>query len=451
VATEILRGPAGEGFAGLGPSNDQTRMVTSFSVLSLALGTMLGTQALAAAQSLESSAAPGSVMPIVVEAGRPLRLALDRRTTIKRVGQSVTATLVDPVYVHDRIVLKAGTRAVGHVETLQSPSRTSRLRAMLGGDFSAHRRVSVQFDALVLDNGRRMEIRTGATQGVEHIGLSVAGARKRSGRSERFEDTAIRALPYHRQFLSKGTMYAASLLVPLDFGTAEHVPHAPPGTPPAPDSRLTARLLTPLGSATSPRGTPVEAVLTQPLFSTTGAVILPEGARLAGEVTFSKRAGHFRRSGQLRFLLTRVTVPGQTSDTVRASMHSVESGDASRLSIDEEGGVSTTSSPARFATPALAALALAGTFHGRLDFDTDGAGPETEYGGVASSTAGGFIGMSVFGIAVNQIGRPVVIATTSLGLVRSLYATVFARGAEIAFPADTTLQLQISPASFRRE
>jgi len=166
-------------------------------------------------------------------------------------------------------------------------------------------------------------------------------------------------------------------------------------------------------------------------------------------VTFSKRAGHFRRSGQLRFLLTGVTVPGQTSEPLRASVHGLESGDASRLSIDEEGGVTTTSSPARFATPALAALALAGTFHGRLDFDTDGAGPETEYGGVASSTTGGFIGMSVFGIAVNQIGRPVVIATTSLGLVRSLYATVFARGAEIAFPADTTLQLQISPASFR--
>jgi hypothetical protein len=417
--------------------------------LSMTLAALVNAQTLAVAQSLEPRVAPESVVPIVVEAGRPLRLALDRRTTIKRVGQAVTATLVDPVYVHDRIVLNAGTRAVGHIETLESPSSTGRLRAMLGGDFSAHRRVSVRFDALVLDNGRRMEIRTAATEGVERVGLSVAGEHKRSGRSERFKDTAMRALPYHRQFLPRGTMYAASLLVPLDFGTAEHVPHAPPGTLPAPDSRLTVRLLTPLGSATAPQGTPVETVLTQPLLSATGAVILPEGTKLAGEVTLSKRARHFRRSGQLRFLLSRVTLPGQSLDTVRASLHGVESGDASRLAIDEEGGVSITKSPARFATPALAALALAGTFHGRLDFDTDGAGPETEYGGVASSTAGGFIGMSVFGIAVNQIGRPVVIATTSLGLVRSLYATVFARGAEIAFPADTTLHLQISPASFR--
>jgi hypothetical protein len=42
-----------------------------------------------------------------------------------------------------------------------------------------------------------------------------------------------------------------------------------------------------------------------------------------------------------------------------------------------------------------------------------------------------------------------VIATTSIGLARSLYTTVFARGAEVRFPVNTPLTLQLSPASVR--
>ena len=423
------------------------RITIALRRLTLAGAALLAVPSFGAAQAAEPSAPLESLVPLVVEAGRPLRFALDRRTTVKEVGQSVPATLVDAVWVHDRIVLPAGTTAIGRIVTLASPPGGTRARLMLGGDFSAHRRVSVQFEALVLADGRRVEIRTGATEGVERMALKMSGKQKQSNRSARLKDMAIRALPYHRQFLPKGTVYAAALLAPLDFGTAEHLAHAPPGTPPAPDSRLEARLLAPLGSATTSEGAPVEAVLTQPLLSAAGAVILPEGTKLAGEVTRATRARHFRRSGQLRFLLTKVTILGLAPDSLRASLQGVESGDANRLSIDEEGGVRTTSSPARFAMPALAALSLAGTMHGRVDLDTDGLGPETEYGGVVSSTTGGFIGMSVAGVALNQLGRPAVIVTTSIGLARSLYATVFARGREITFPVNTPLKLQISPAS----
>lgn len=401
------------------------------------------------AAALQAQEPLESLVPLVVEAGRPLRFALDRRTTVEEVGQSIAATLVDPVYVHDRVVLPAGTSATGRIVALVSPPGSVRARLMLGGDFSAHRRVRVQFESLTLPDGRQLEIRSGATEGVERVGLKMFAKQKRADRSERLKDNAVRALPYHRQFLPKGTIYAAALLSPLDFGTAAHLPHAPPGTPPAADSHLEARLLTPLDSATTSQGTAVEAVLTRPLLSSAGGVILPEGTKLAGEVTLSKPARYFRRSGQLRFLLTRVAIPGASADNLRASLQGVETGDADRLAIDEEGGVTSTSSPARFATPALAALSLAGTLHGRVDLDTDGLGPETEYGGVVSSTTGGFIGMSAAGIALNQIGRPVVIATTSIGLARSLYATVFARGREIVFPMNMPITLQISPASLR--
>src|SRR5882672_2880551 len=71
---------------------------------------------------------------LVVEAGTPLRVALDQRVKVNHVGQAVTATVVEPVYAFDRIVVPAGARVVGHLEKLVGPSKGARLRAMLAGD-----------------------------------------------------------------------------------------------------------------------------------------------------------------------------------------------------------------------------------------------------------------------------------------------------------------------------
>jgi hypothetical protein len=91
------------------------------------------------------------------------------------------------------------------------------------------------------------------------------------------------------------------------------------------------------------------------------------------------------------------------------------------------------------------ALALAGTMHNHLDYDTDGAGPETAYGGVGSSTVGGFLGFGVFGICLNQFGRPVTTVTAAVGLARTLYSSVFAKGREISFQTDTLIQVELAP------
>ena len=201
--------------------------------------------------------------------------------------------------------------------------------------------------------------------------------------------------------------------------------------------------MTPIGSATSARGTPIEAVLTRPVLSTDQRLILPEGTRLTGEVMLVKRARWFHRHGQLRFLFERVQPPDQTPETLLASLYAVQSRQADRVTVDEEGGTTSTSSKLRFAAPALAALALVGTFQGRLDYDTDGAGPETKYGGVGSDTVGGLLGAGLLGVAINQLGRPATITTTVLGLGRTVYSSVIAKGREISFPADTAIQLQL--------
>src|SRR6266702_4222290 len=56
------------------------------------------------------TAEPTPTIELVVDAGRPLQVALDQRVSVKRVGQPVTGTLVDPVYGYDRILIPAGTK-----------------------------------------------------------------------------------------------------------------------------------------------------------------------------------------------------------------------------------------------------------------------------------------------------------------------------------------------------
>src|SRR5438094_47556 len=64
------------------------------------------------------------------------------------------------------------------------------------------------------------------------------------GKMQRVKAWAIDRLPYHPQFLLKGTVYDAELQVSLTFGTARPRPAAPQGTTPAPSSILSARLAT---------------------------------------------------------------------------------------------------------------------------------------------------------------------------------------------------------------
>ncbi len=436
------------------------RQLTVFGVAFMCALAIRGT---AAAQSSDTS------MELVVNEGTPLRVALDRRTVIKKIGQPVTATLIDAVYAYDRIVLPAGSKVSGHVESITGAGKRARAAALLAGDFTPTRRIGLQFDRVALTDGRELTIQTVTIEGAENVVLRAAGESNKNsvgkrvrdevarqvkdatavftapGRGERFKDAMIRALPYHRQFLRKGTVFTARITEPLAFGSVTPAPRASAGALPAPESILRARLTTGVVSGTSPQGTPIVAVLTQPVSDAEGRLILPAGTKLTGEVTFSKAARHFRRNGQLRFLFEAVQAPDQGEQQLLASLFAVETPQAAAVKVDEEGGVTSTNSKARFAAPALAALALVGSTHGRLDYDTDGAGPEMQYGGAVTGTVGGFMGLGLFGIGVNQLGTQVTIVTASYGVARTVYSTIFARGREVVFPVDTAIQVQLAP------
>jgi len=413
-------------------------------------------------------------VPLVVEAGRPLRVALDARTRLRKAGQPVTGTLVDPVYVYDRVVIPAGSKVRGHIAKLAGVPRGARARAILAGDLTPLRRAVLEFDMLVGADGKETPIRTevrsatarvalqtrsepGKKKGVvARAGSEVAAALgapdpfqaiaaiKPPGRVGKLKDAVVGRLPYHPQYLGAGTVYTAALVQPLDFGTAEGTPAAEAGTLPAPESILRARLLDELHSARTPKGTPVRAVVIEPVFSADRRLIVPEGTVLGGEVTLARAARRLHRNGQLRLLFETVQVPEQAALRMRASLFSVQTDRGDRVALDEEGGARVTSSKARFAAPALSGLALVASFHQHVDYDTDGLGPETAAGYGASDAAGGFFGLGLLGVGLSQIARPAAVGLGVLGLARSLFVSVFGKGRDVVFPAGTVIEVQLA-------
>jgi hypothetical protein len=171
---------------------------------------------------------------------------------------------------------------------------------------------------------------------------------------------------------------------------------------------------------------------------------VPDGPVLTGEVTFAKPAGRFHRNGQLRFLFESVQAPDERAASLRGSLYSVQVGGNERVALDEEGGATLTNSKKRFAAPALAGFALALTMHRRWDYDTDGLGPEAQYGSLESRGLGGFFGFGLAGAALAQVSRPIALGIGAFGVARSLFVSVVGKGRDVSFPANTVIDVQLA-------
>jgi hypothetical protein len=439
------------------------------------------------AQSTEST------VQLTVAAGSSLQVVLEDRITIKEVGQPVTGFLVEPIYAYDRVVVPAGTKVVGHVAALEDPSNLARTRTMLQGDFTPHRQIVMQFDTIVFDDERSMAIKTLVKTTIPHlkrtnappsdseandadepgvvhraereaklqVKSAIASVKQNSrdildeitqpGRMDRVKAVLVEKLPYHRQFIDAGTGYDIELLTPLEFGRATSVELAPAGALPAPSSILHARLLTPLDSATSPRGTPIRAVVTEPVFTANHQLILPEGTLLDGEVTLAKAAQKFHRHGQLRFLFETVHLPAGDQVPLLASLESVNGSADDNMQLDDEGGAKPADSKTRFIAPALALLALRGTLDRHDHLDPDGDGHVIHSSNPGAVSVGGFFGLGLLGIPLAHMAPPVGVALSAIGAARSIYRNVLAKGREVQFPADTVMKLQLAPGPSGRQ
>jgi hypothetical protein len=424
---------------------------------------LVAVAALAQQVPLAPGAQPGTTVP----SGVPLRVALERRVAIKRAGEPIQGRLVDPIYVYDRLVLPAGTVVEGHIAKIGGVPIGRRLTALLYGNLTPAREVHAQFDALVLSDGSRLSLRTTPSRGTAHT-IRIAKPRKKAeerksaveGVRDRFEEknrAAILAfkapgklsrlksrcfemLPYHRQAWSAGTLFNGGLQEPLT-GLAPSPIEARtdyPAVAESDDREVTARLLTPISSATARRGSPVEAVVTRPVFAADHALLIPEGSRLLGEVVEAQPARLLHRNGKVLFVFRQMKLPAGAAQSIQGYLGGVEANFDAHLEIDSEGATHVSSPKTRFIFPAIAVAVAGLSFH--QDYNAQGI-PDWDIGGRAES---GAVGLGLIGTVLTQVGpRGFASSIAITGAAFSLYSNFIARGANVVLPANTSVKISL--------
>ena len=395
-----------------------------------------------------------------VPTGTPLQIALDREVRVKKVGQTVHARLMQPVYAFDQLVLPAGAEVNGHIARIGSPGGKRLMLSILNADFTPTRPVEVTFDDIVLADGRHLPLRVAVVPGSGQVirlvdSGSAKGAPKKNALSAKMDEAkqqwkqamsqvkqpgkmhravriGIAQLPVHPQFIDAGTLYYAELQEPLKFGDESRKEEAfqAIGTVPPPGSLVRASLVTPLDSATTKYGAPVEAVVSKPLFDG-DRLILPQGTRLDGSVLQVRPARRLKRNGQLRIAFHELVLPGGSSARVETTIEGMQSAQGDNARLDPEGGAKATSPKSRFVTTGLSvSLALVGS-GGKNDV------------GDAGPAAGGATAFRLVGLAVGLAVRSHTwaILMSAYGGSRSIYTHFFSRGRNISFPKDTTMEI----------
>lgn len=429
-------------------------------------------------------------IPLIVNAGTPLRLYLTSRLP-KKLGEPVHARLLEPVFAFDRVVIPAGTDVLGEVTRIQPVNKMRRATAILGGDFTPLHDAAVQFTSLVLPDGRTLSLNSAESIGLTSIVtsdmlkprkhpaaqnggiLGTVNTRAKNelnrrahdtlslvrgpDKKERLEGFLIAKLPYHPQWVRKGTRFDAKLREPLPFGTAAMTADllAKIGSQPSADSIVHVRLVGELDSATSHEGDAVEALTSQPLFGADGKLILPEGSRMVGKVTTAQRGRYFHRAGRLRFTFQRVDVPpavasakppsttaqetGASFLNTLATMDAVEAGGTNAVKVDAEGTAKVVETKTRFVAPVISwmiAAKAADNDEGRHALNG------SAVGNTGPRALGGASGFGLLGAAAAQAAPSVATALGFYGLGWSVYSNIIARGGDVHFGPDTVMDIR---------
>jgi len=409
--------------------------------------------------------APGARPGTTVPAGVPLRVALERRVAIKRVGEPIQGRLVEPIYVFDRVALPAGSVVEGHIAEIGGVPARRRLTAILNGNFTPPRDVRAQFDALVLSDGSRLPLRTSPSRGTAHT-LRIATPRKKAeghnsaltgtrdgfkemdqaairaftapGKLSRLKSTLFGMLPYHRQAWPAGTLFSGVLQEPLTAAPRPVEARTDCLAVAAGEAQeVYARLLTEISSATARRGARVEAVVTRPVFSADHGLLIPEGSRLLGDVVAAQPARRFHRNGKVLFVFRQIKLPAGTVQGIQGYLEGVEANVDAHLALDSEGAARARSPKTRFIFPAIAIAVSGLSFH--QDYNAQGV-PDQDIAGRAES---GAVGLGWIGTLLAQTSRTLASGMAFTGAGFSVYSTFIARGEDVVLPANTPVKVSL--------
>jgi hypothetical protein len=441
---------------------------------------------------------PPATISLTLPTGTPLRIAVDQRVRIRDSGAVVHGKVVEAVYAFDQEVIPAGSMATGHVKSIAPVSGVRRGMAYANGDFSPFHKYEVTFDMVTLPNGKQMPISTTVLPGTAEVVHLVSNPDKQNqkgaagratdrakseakgkiaeakqqahegwqkltapGKMHRLKEFAVAQSPYRRQYVQPGIRFVAELEGPLEFGATTRTTEqlVAVGTEPVPDSTLKARLVAEVSSATATRGTPVTAVLTEPLYSPTHQLILPANSRLIGQVVKAKSARKLHHNGELRVIFERIETSDEAvqalaqlqmqsqqaqaerSQAMVGNLEGVEVDRRANMQLDEEGGARTTDSKTRYLSSGLAVMLAAAASHTEVEHGT------TEMAGPGVRTAAGGSGFRLTGALLSLVAKstPVSMAIGAYGASMSIYANFLSRGHDVVLPKDTPLEIGFGP------
>ena len=113
--------------------------------------------------STESVKAGSVTIPMSVAAGTPIKVALDSEVRVRGAGQVIHGKTVEPVYTFDKLLIPAGTVVTGKVSAIDAVPGKIRMFDATDGNFSPARQIHVQFDELVMGDGKHVALQTVAS------------------------------------------------------------------------------------------------------------------------------------------------------------------------------------------------------------------------------------------------------------------------------------------------
>src|ERR1700730_17607001 len=162
---------------------------------------------------------------LVIEPGNDFRAALEKGVRLKKIGQPVTAKLLEPVYAGENLVCPAGSMIKGHVSAISTVPLRKRAGRMLGGDFTPPKTAHVAFDQLVLPDGTTMPIHTDSAVGLgrvtnsrylpaaqrpgtfQKLKASATAPFREPNKLQRLGEAVVTSLPYHPEYIDQGTVF----------------------------------------------------------------------------------------------------------------------------------------------------------------------------------------------------------------------------------------------------
>lgn len=420
-----------------------------------------------------------ATIPLTVVAGTPLKVALDEEIRIRKVGQPVHGKTTEPLYAFDKLLVPAGSRVTGKIAEIEGVSSKARTLAAINADFSPEHKLQVELDEVITPDGRHLPIHTVVPPGTGGVlqfvsaneqkqgkiaeGKSMAKGRIAQAKQQvktqlmafktqieapdkmhRLERYALQQAPYRPQYLDTGTGFSGTVPQPLMFGTEQLKPEMVEniGQLPTAGGTVYAWLTSPLNSAISQRGDPVEAVLSQPLI-VDNKLYLPQGSELKGTVLQVHGARRFGRNGQLRISFRQVVPPEGVEREIQSTLEGVEEAKGENLTLDSEGGAQVKTSKTRYLTTGIAVMLAASSASPDGDHDLHSG---SDGGGGGGGAAAGTSGFKLIGTLVSVFAHSRGVATGigSYGAARSIYVHFLARGHDVVYPKNMSMVIALS-------